>query len=106
MRDLHAAEMHWIERASITFQQCLRRFVSRLIFITSGYRVPNEWLKRQGIDTARNLFHLRVGAVDIQIRGVAPLILARLGLLLGLGGVGVYSTFVHLDTGPQRTWKG
>ena len=96
MRDLHAAEMHWIERASITFQQCLRRFVSRLIFITSGYRVPNEWLKRQGIDTARNLFHLRVGAVDIQIRGVA----------LGLGGVGVYSTFVHLDTGPQRTWKG
>jgi len=29
--------------------------------------------------------------------------MADLGSLLGLGGVGVYASFVHLDTGPRRT---
>jgi uncharacterized protein YcbK (DUF882 family) len=38
--------------------------------------------------------------------GVAPASMADLGSLLGLGGVGVYASFVHLDTGPRRTWKG
>jgi uncharacterized protein YcbK (DUF882 family) len=37
---------------------------------------------------------------------VAPSDMAKLGLLLGLGGVGLYGSFVHLDTGPRRMWRG
>ena len=84
------------------------QFGSRPIHVTSGYRTAttNERLWQQGIDAARNSFHLRGRAVDIQISGVAPARMAGLGLLLGLGGVGVYASFVHLDTGPRRMWKG
>jgi uncharacterized protein YcbK (DUF882 family) len=84
------------------------QFGGRPILVTSGYRTAttNERLRRQGIDAARNSFHLRGHAVDIQISGVAPASMAELGLLLGLGGVGMYASFVHLDTGPRRTWNG
>jgi uncharacterized protein YcbK (DUF882 family) len=83
-------------------------FGRRPILVTSGYRTntTNERLMRQGIDAARNSFHLRGRAVDIEISGVAPASMAELGSLLGLGGVGVYASFVHLDTGPRRMWKG
>src|ERR671918_512123 len=80
----------------------------RPLLVTSGYRTQatNERLRRHGIDAARNSFHLRGRAVDIQLPGIEPRVMARLGLLLGLGGVGVYATFVHLDTGEPRMWQG
>jgi uncharacterized protein YcbK (DUF882 family) len=109
MRDVQAEEVHPIDlRVYYLLAMVQEQFAGRPIIITSGYRTQatNERLRRQGIDAARNSFHLRGRAVDIQVSGVAPLALARLGSLLGLGGVGVYPTFVHLDTGPQRTWKG
>jgi uncharacterized protein YcbK (DUF882 family) len=83
-------------------------FGGRPILVTSGYRTraTNEWLRAQGIDAARNSFHLRGRAVDIKIPGVAPASIAKLGSLLELGGVGVYTGFVHLDTGPKRMWRG
>lgn len=109
MRDVQAEEVHPIDlRVYYILSMVQAQFAGRPILVTSGYRteVTNERLRRQGIDAARNSFHLRGRAVDIQVPGVAPRPLARLGLLLGLGGVGVYPTFVHLDTGPRRTWQG
>jgi uncharacterized protein YcbK (DUF882 family) len=32
--------------------------------------------------------------------------IAALGSILGIGGVGTYPSFVHVDTGPQRFWEG
>ena len=109
MRDVHAEEMHPIDlRVYYLLAMFQAQFAGRPIFVTSGYRTQatNERLRRQGIDAARNSFHLRGRAVDIQVPGVAPGTMAKLGLLLGLGGVGIYPLFVHLDTGPQRTWTG
>jgi uncharacterized protein YcbK (DUF882 family) len=33
-------------------------------------------------------------------------VLAKLASKFVAGGVGVYPTFVHLDTGPVRSWTG
>jgi uncharacterized protein YcbK (DUF882 family) len=109
MRDVQAEEVHPIDlRVYYLLAMVQGQFGGRPILITSGYRTEatNERLRRHGIDAARNSFHLRGRAVDIQVPGVEPRSMARLGLLLGLGGVGVYSTFVHLDTGQPRMWQG
>jgi uncharacterized protein YcbK (DUF882 family) len=109
LRDVQAGEVHPIDlRVYYLLAMVQAQFGRRPILVTSGYRTgaTNERLRRQGIDAARNSFHLRGCAVDIQMPGVAPASMADLGSLLGLGGVGVYANFVHLDTGPRRTWKG
>ena len=109
MRDVRAAEVSPIDlRVYYLLAVLQAEFGGRPIIITSGYRTQatNEWLMEQGIDAARNSFHLRGRAADFQIWGVAPDRMAALGSLLGLGGVGIYASFVHLDTGPQRVWRG
>lgn len=109
MRDVRAEQVQAIDlRVYYLLAMVQAEFGGRLIFVTSGYRIraTNERLRQQGIDAARSSFHLRGRAVDIQIPGVDPADMARIGHLLGLGGVGVYATFIHLDTGPRRLWRG
>ena len=108
MRDVQAERVQPIDvRVFYLLAMVQAEFGGRTILVTSGYRTraTNERLRAQGIDAARNSFHLRGRAVDIQIPGVAPASMAELGSLLGLGGVGVYAGFVHLDTGPKRMWN-
>ena len=109
MRDVQADEVHPIDlRVYYLLAMVQDQFGGRPILVTSGYRTraTNERLRREGVDAARNSFHIRGRAADIQVPGVEPRHMASLGLTLGLGGVGFYPTFVHLDTGPPRTWKG
>jgi uncharacterized protein YcbK (DUF882 family) len=109
MRDVQAEEVHPIDlRVYYLLAMVQDQFGGRPILVTGGYRThaTNERLRQHGIDAARNSFHLRGRAVDIQVAGIEPRAMARLGLLLGLGGVDVYPTFVHLDTGQPRTWQG
>jgi uncharacterized protein YcbK (DUF882 family) len=109
MRDVQAGQVKPIDlRVYYLLAIAQAEFGGRPIIITSGYRTKdtNDRLRRQGIDAARNSFHLQGQAADIQIEGVPPARMATLGSILGLGGVGLYATFVHLDTGPQRFWKG
>lgn len=109
MRDIRAAEVNPIDPRIYYLLAMLQAEVGgRPIIVTSGYRTKatNERLRQQGIDAARNSFHLRGRAADVNIRGVSPARLAMLGSLFGLGGVGLYRKFVHLDTGPRRFWTG
>ena len=48
----------------------------------------------------------RVFALLIYVDGVPPRQLALKAREVGAGGVGIYAgaTFVHLDTGPMRSW--
>lgn len=109
MRDVQAEQVQPIDlRVYYLLTIVQAEFGGRPIFVTSGYRTraTNERLRQQGLDAARNSFHLRGRAVDVRIPGVEPASMARLGSFLGLGGVGVYATFVHLDIGPRRLWRG
>jgi uncharacterized protein YcbK (DUF882 family) len=109
MRDVQARQVKPIDlRVYFLLAMAQAEFGGRPIVITSGYRTKatNGRLRRQGIDAARNSFHLLGQAADLQIDGVPPPHVAALGSLLGLGGVGVYATFVHLDTGTPRIWVG
>jgi uncharacterized protein YcbK (DUF882 family) len=109
MRDVQAGEVKPIDLGVYYLLAIVQaEFRGRPIMVTSGYRTKatNDHLRLQGIDAARRSFHLFGRAADIQVDGVPTAHLAALGSLLRLGGVGIYATYIHLDTGPQRFWRG
>lgn len=80
------------------------------VVVISGYRSAktNAKLKREHHGVASNSFHIRGQAVDIQFSGVPLVKVKQAAESLSNGGVGYYprSNFVHVDTGPVRTWRG
>ena len=78
------------------------------IHIISGYRSPsyNRLLHREGHQVASHSLHMKGKAIDIAIPHVAIDKIRRTALNLRSGGVGYYphAGFVHIDSGPFRTW--
>ena len=76
--------------------------------IISGYRSPetNAMLRRRGRGVARNSFHTRGMALDLSLQSRSVNQLYRAAMSLRGGGVGRYTRnhFVHVDSGPVRTW--
>jgi uncharacterized protein YcbK (DUF882 family) len=87
-------------------QARLRNFDT--IEIISGYRsaASNRKLARRSHGVARNSYHVKGQAIDIRIASVPTGHIHRAALSLQAGGVGYYedSDFVHVDTGPVRSW--
>ena len=110
----------WREDRSMPVDPDLLRFLARLrhmavmeghddeILLHSGFRTrkTNEMLRRPGKGAAVNSLHLRAKAADISLAGLRPARLASMARRTGLGGVGLYSGFVHVDTGRPRHWIG
>lgn len=80
------------------------------IVIVSGYRTAqtNARMRRQSRGVASNSYHIQGKAVDFFIDGVPLSKIKSAAESLNNGGVGYYprSHFVHVDTGPVRTWRG
>jgi len=74
--------------------------------LISGYRSPeyNDFLRSRGSRVAKQSYHLRGMAADIQIEGIKLEKLLKVAMQLKGGGVGSYSQFVHVDVGPLRSW--
>ncbi|MCL4537823.1 MAG: DUF882 domain-containing protein [Nitrospirae bacterium] len=74
--------------------------------IISGYRSfeYNEYLRSLGRRVSKNSLHLHGLAIDFVIPGVSNYELFRIAKSFGVGGVGHYPEFVHIDTGRIRYW--
>jgi uncharacterized protein YcbK (DUF882 family) len=76
--------------------------------IISAYRSPqtNAMLRRHSYGVAKNSYHLQAKAIDIRLTDVDLYALRTAAVNMGGGGVGIYTgaDFLHIDTGPQRTW--
>ncbi len=92
----------------------LSRLQARLGFngafqVVSAYRSPetNRKLRKVSRRVAKNSFHIKGMAVDFNAPGVRLHHLRRAALSLRAGGVGYYphSGFIHVDTGPVRSWS-
>lgn len=87
-------------------QSRLRNFDT--VNVISGYRSPasNAWLASRSNGVAHNSYHVKGQAIDIRIPEIPTEYIHRAALSLQAGGVGYYrdSDFVHVDTGPVRTW--
>ncbi|MEX2408563.1 MAG: DUF882 domain-containing protein [Rhodovibrionaceae bacterium] len=76
--------------------------------IISAYRSPktNASLAANSGNVAKRSYHMKGMAIDIALPDVDLKYLRQVALDMQLGGVGYYpkSGFVHVDTGPFRTW--
>ncbi|MFV8825377.1 YcbK family protein [Thauera sp. WH-2] len=77
--------------------------------IISGYRSPktnNMLRKTRGGGVAKRSLHMDGKAIDIRLVGVDTIRVRDAAIALDAGGVGYYpeSDFVHIDTGPVRSW--
>lgn len=87
----------------------LRSRIGHPIIMTSTYRSPAY---NKAIDGATQSFHTKFQAIDFQCAEVTPRKLHSLLTELrshGMfkGGLGLYQTFVHVDTrGYNADWKG
>ena len=75
--------------------------------ITSGYRTKktNEILRQNSSEVAKNSMHLVGRAVDFKVRHRSIQNLEEVAKKITPGGLGVYSGFIHIDTGPYRRWR-
>lgn len=110
MRDHRTGEVFPIDPRLMDIIHTLRSQagVDGAVDILSGYRSPqsNAYLRRTTRGVAKNSYHMYGQAVDIRLPRFSSARLARNARGLRAGGVGYYrsSGFVHIDTGPVRSW--
>jgi uncharacterized protein YcbK (DUF882 family) len=112
LRDFRTGDRHDIDPALMDYliEVAHTLGVSPTFKVISGYRSPqtNARLHEHSAQVSQHSLHMQGRAIDVRMNGVDCASLATHALDLKRGGVGYYraSDFVHLDTGPFRTWKG
>ncbi|CAG9184222.1 YcbK family protein [Cupriavidus pampae] len=71
--------------------------------ITSGYRTEETNRKEGGKENSE---HKHAKAADVKHDVYTPTQVAKMLGFFGMGGVGVYDTFTHGDSGRVRFWDG
>lgn len=76
--------------------------------VISGYRskMTNDMLRRTRRGVASNSYHMKAMAADVRLKSRSVAQLCAAAKSCEAGGVGRYSraNFVHIDSGPFRTW--
>ncbi len=110
LRDFRTSETRKIDPRLLNILYLLNRKLdtNKPVQVLSAYRSKktNDMLRRTTEGVAKRSFHMQARAIDIRIPQIETRNINIAALRLGGGGVGFYpeSNFVHLDTGPVRTW--
>lgn len=78
------------------------------LLINSGYRSPAYNASLSG--AAKNSYHMKGLALDCSRSSFGSDYISGESFIKaasqeGAGGIGTYPTFIHIDTGPRRTWS-
>ena len=112
LRDSHSDEVKSYNPRTFDVLHTMLRKLNRsssVIEVLCGYRTKetNDALRESGTtNAAEHSEHIEANALDIRVPGISAVQLRNAALSLGAGGVGYYpkGQFVHVDTGPVRTW--
>lgn len=96
----------FIDSDLVNVLQKIRTHFGKSVTITSAYRTPT---KNKAVGGTAYSQHLYGKAADIKVSGVTPKKVAQYAetILKNKGGIGIYSTFVHVDTRATKSrWNG
>lgn len=96
----------FISTELVKILQKIRDHFGKAVTITSAYRTPPKNKACGGTEFSQHLYGM---AADIKINGVSPKKVAAYAekLLPNSGGIGIYSTFTHIDARATKSrWKG
>ena len=96
----------FIDSDLVNVLQKIRSHFGKSVTITSAYRTPS---KNKAVGGTTYSQHLYGRAADIKVKGIAPKKVAAYAetLLKNKGGIGTYSTFVHINVRSAKArWKG
>lgn len=106
-RDWRTNQIKPIDRSEVDIISATHRMLdtSEPYLLISGYRSPKT--NRQ-VGGASKSYHTRGMAADLRMGSRSVRQMSGAAQRLGAGGVGSYygSSFVHMDSGPVRTWRG
>ncbi len=88
-----------IDKKLAALLQEIRNHFGKPVIINSAYRTA-EYNRKSG-GSSKSL-HLYGKAADIKIDGVSPYAIAKYCQSLGVKGIGLYNTFVHVDTRENK----
>ena len=100
------SDVIFISSGLVQVLQAIRSHFGKPVTINSAYRTPT-YNKKVGGETYSQ--HQYGTAADITVSGVSPKDVAAYAetLLPGTGGIGIYSTFTHVDVRAVKSrWKG
>mgnify|MGYP003291522703 CR=1 FL=1 len=100
------SDVVFISEGLVAVLQQIRSHFGKAVTINSGYRTPAKNKQVGGATYSQHLYGL---AADITVKGVAPKDVAAYAesLLPNTGGIGIYSTFTHIDVRKTKSrWNG
>ena len=93
-----------IDTMLVYYLQKIREHFGKSVRINSAYRTPSYNAQVGGASESQ---HMLGTAADIVIEGVSPEQVAQFADRHGMGGVGIYKTFTHVDVRAGKShWKG
>src|SRR5262249_29065426 len=110
LRDHHSGAVTQIDPRLVDILAHLHRTLrlSEPLQVVSAYRSPetNLQLYLHSTGVAEASFHIRGMAVDIMSQSRSSGEMTRAARAMHVGGVGNYggARFIHVDSGPLRTW--
>ena len=110
MRDWRQNKVRSYDPANIDILSATQGLLdsSEPFYLLSGYRTrkTNNLLSRMTDGVAQNSYHVKAMAADIRMRTRSTEKISKAAKSFKTGGVGRYSRsgFVHIDSGPFRTW--
>ena len=93
-----------IDKQLVIYLQKIRNHFNKPVIINSGYRCA---IHNKAVGGARYSKHIQGKAADIVVKGIAAKDVAKYCEALGIKGIGLYATFVHIDTRSTKSfWEG
>lgn len=90
-----------IDLTLVNYLQKIRDYFNKPVIINSAYRTTAYNAKVGGATKSKHLYGM---ACDIKINGVAPKVIAAYAETLGILGIGLYDSFVHVDTRTTKSF--
>ena len=90
-----------IDEKLVDYLQQIRTHFGKPVYLTA-YRCPTHNARTP--NAAPDSYHVYGQAADFHIDGVAPAEIAKYAESIGVKGIGLYDTFVHIDTRKTKSF--